>query len=102
MIKGSELQEATIKVELRDEQEEHSFEVFVPFSNWQQLGVREIRHDSRAFEGRELETRETLEWKGEKVGELSMKLSSLKSKVLVEQMDCLISSEHGIVMSSPS
>lgn len=74
----------------------------MPFSRWQQLGIKELRSENSAFEGRELDLKEQLEWKGECMGHLTMKISSLRSKVLVEQLDCLIFSEHGIVMSSPS
>lgn len=68
----------------------------------QQNSYRQISNQVGSFQERELTLNEQLFIGGQNVGTIKLILGITKSKLYAEQLDCVIFSEHGIVMATPT
>lgn len=102
-VRSSELKDAVVRVKVTEEATQESvFELLLPYSQLQlQNGFKSISIEGVAFEERtcRIEKKITL---GDIAGTLRLQLKFLQSRLYAEQMECVILSEEGIVLHTPS
>lgn len=102
-VRSSELKDAVVRVKVTEEATQESvFELLLPYSQLQlQNGFKSISIEGVAFEERtcRIEKKITL---GDICGTLRLQLKFLQSRLYAEQMECVILSEEGIVLHTPS
>ena len=82
---------------------DHNIECFIPYSKFaQQTAYRQISNQDGSFETRQLTMNEDIIISGESVGSIRLIMGLTKSKLFAQQMDCVIYSQKGIVMTTES
>lgn len=103
-IRSCELRDCLIKLRLVSPiPGENNFQLFIPYNKLeQQNGYKIITINQIPYQVRQLEVNEKFSIKGEIVGEIKFNLEFYVSKLYTDQMECVILSQHGIVITSPS
>jgi hypothetical protein len=103
-IRNSHLKEAILKFKVVScDWNNDCFDIFVPIAKLQQQpGFKTVVIEGVVFEVRDLKCNETLFLKGEEVGQIAFNIVFMRTRLYAEQMDCVIFSENGIVLTPPS